>query len=102
MPKSQNDPIVHTVTSLPADEPTTTVVEKKPNAFVRGFRKIKSTPPKTALAVAGGVALVTAGAMLGRKTANLHPVIIDSDAGFDADDLELMAEILAHEDDTVA
>lgn len=70
---------VHDISSMPTDESTTAVVEKKPNPFVRGYRKIKSTPPKTAIAVVGGVALVTAGAMLGRKTAPLHIEVIDSE-----------------------
>lgn len=55
------------------------VVEKKPNIFVRGFRKIKNTPPKTAVAVVGGVALVAAGAVLGRSTAPYHVAIVEDE-----------------------
>lgn len=59
--------------------PTAVVVEEKPNALVRGFRKIRSTPPKTAIAIVGGVALVTAGAVLGRKTAPYHVAVIEDE-----------------------
>lgn len=59
--------------------PTVAVVEKQPNVLVRGFRKIRSTPPKTAIAVVGGVALVTAGAVLGRKTAPYHVAVVEDE-----------------------
>lgn len=53
--------------------------EKRPNILVRAARKIKSTPPRTALAVGAGVALVGAGAYLGRKTAPLSVEIVVDD-----------------------
>lgn len=56
-----------------------TVVEKQPNALVRGYRKIKNTPPKTAIAVVGGVVLVAAGAALGRKTAPYHVAVVEDE-----------------------
>jgi hypothetical protein len=70
--KTRNQP---TPTEVPAAESdsTPTLVEKRPNVFVRGYRKIRSTPPKTAIAVGLGVGLVTAGAVLGRKTSRPSP-----------------------------
>lgn len=65
----------------PAENPVIqgVVVEKQPNFLVRGFRKIKNTPPKTAIAVVGGVALVAAGAVLGRSTAPYHVAIVEDE-----------------------
>lgn len=85
-------------TETPAAEvPSTPVlVEKQPNVLVRGFRKIKSTPPKTAIAVAGGVALVTAGAVLGRRTAPYHVAVVEGDF-----QPEPILETPASESDTV-
>lgn len=60
------------------DETKTETVEKRPNVFVRGARKIKQNP-KTALAVVGGALLVTAGAVAGRKTAPLYLEVHDSE-----------------------
>lgn len=77
--KTPNETTVHDITSMPTDESTASLVEKRPNVAVRAFRKIKNTPPKTALAVAGGVALVAAGAMLGRSTASYHVEVVDSE-----------------------
>lgn len=96
MSPKPNSP-VHDIASKSSDE-SSTPKEKKPNVFKRGFRKIKSTPPKTALAVAGGVALVTAGALLGRKTAPLHLEVVDSD--FDPEPMLVTPDAAA--DDTVA
>lgn len=75
--KSQN--AVPNITSMPTDDSTTPVAEKRPNPIVRGYRKIRQTPPKTALAIGLGVGLVTVGAVLGRKTAPLHLEIVESD-----------------------
>lgn len=55
------------------------VVEKKPNVFVRAARKIRSTPPKTAIALTGGVLLVAAGTVLGRKTAPYHVAVVEGE-----------------------
>lgn len=55
------------------------VEEKRPNILIRGARKIKQTPPKTALAVLGGVGLVAAGAWMGRSSAPYHVEIVDSE-----------------------
>lgn len=71
---------VQNITSMPDPETTAPAVEvKQPNIFVRAGRKIKNTPPKTALAVAGGLVLVGAGAFLGRSTAPYHVEIVDSE-----------------------
>ncbi len=77
--KTPTETPVHDISTMPTDETTTTVVEKKPNAIVRGFRKLKQTPPKTALAIGLGVGLVAAGTVLGRKTAPLHLEVVASD-----------------------
>lgn len=75
-----SNPTQPTPQTAPANAPIEgVVVEKKPNAFVRGYRKIKNTPPKTAVAVAAGVALVTAGAVLGRKTAPYHVAVVEDE-----------------------
>jgi len=68
-------------TEKPAEESTSTVVtvEKQPNIIVRAARKIKQTPPKTAIAVVGGVGLVALGAALGRGTAAHHIAIVEDD-----------------------
>lgn len=76
--KTPNQPAVASVPTDAAGSDVT-VVEKQPNAIVRGFRKIKNTPPKTAIAVGLGVVLVGAGTVLGRKTAPLHVEIVESD-----------------------
>lgn len=72
---------VQNITSMPDPaNPDPVVVEvARPNVLVRAFRKIRTTPPKTALAVVGGVALVSAGAVMGRKTAPLHLEIVDNE-----------------------
>jgi hypothetical protein len=96
--KTPSDSPVSNITSMPTDESATPAVEKKPNAAKRAYRKIKSTPPKTAIAIVGGVALVTAGAMLGRKTAPLHLEVVDSD--FDVEPMFVTPET-EESDDTV-
>jgi len=74
-----------TPTAVPTDDSSTeesqtmVPVEKKPNPIVRIARKIKQTPPKTALAVAGGIGLVALGAALGRNTASTHVAIVSDD-----------------------
>lgn len=75
-----NDKSVPAVTTVPADVPETTPTEtKQPNPVVRAYRKIRATPPKTAIAVVGGVALVGAGAFLGRKSASYHVEVVEDD-----------------------
>lgn len=74
---SNDKPTPQTVPTAPAIEGV--VVEKQPNVLVRAFRKIKNTPPKTAIAVVGGVALVSAGAVLGRRTAPYHVAVIEDE-----------------------
>ncbi len=59
--------------------PDVSTEEKRPNVLVRAARKIKSTPPRTAIAVGAGVALVGVGAFLGRKTAPLHVELVEED-----------------------
>jgi hypothetical protein len=89
-------------TEQPAEESTSTVatVEKQPNAIVRGFRKIKQTPPKTALAVAGGIGLVALGAALGRNTAAHHIAIVEDD--FDPEPLLVTGEVVESPDTQTA
>jgi hypothetical protein len=72
-----NDPksTESTVAAVPTDSPE----EKRPNVLVRAARKIKSTPPRTAIAVGAGVALVGVGAFLGRRTAPLSIEIVEAD-----------------------
>jgi len=86
----------------PAEESTSTVatVEKQPNVIVRGFRKIKQTPPKTALAVAGGIGLVALGAALGRNTAAHHIAIVEDD--FDPEPLLVTGEVVESPDTKTA
>lgn len=78
MPNDKTDQ-VHSITSMPETGTDVPVVEKRPNVLVRVGRKIKQTPPKTALAVVGGVVLVTAAAVAGRKSAPYHVEIVDSE-----------------------
>jgi len=74
-----------TPTAVPAEQPAeesstdVTLVEKKPHFAKRVVNKIKSTPPKTALAVVGGVVLVTVAAAAGRATASTHLEIVNDD-----------------------
>lgn len=87
-----------TPTAVPTEQPaaesaaTLETVEKKPNVFVRAARKIKQTPPKTALAVAGGIGLVALGAALGRSTASTHIAIVEDD--FDVEPLLVTGEVV--------
>lgn len=75
-----SNPTQPTPQTAPANAPIEgVVVEKKPNVLVRGYRKIRSTPPKTAIAIIGGVGLVTAGAVLGRKTAPYHVAVVEDE-----------------------
>lgn len=55
------------------------MVQKKPNPLIRIARKVKQTPPKTAIAVIGGVGLVLAGVALGRNTASTHLELVTDD-----------------------
>jgi hypothetical protein len=75
--KPSSNPVINIANPVPSEtgEPTET---KRPNVLVRAARKIKSTPPKTAIAVVGGVALVSAGAILGRKSASYHVELVES------------------------
>jgi hypothetical protein len=52
---------------------------KRPNVLVRTYRKVRNTPPRTAIAVGAGVALVGAGAFLGRKSASYHVEVVEDD-----------------------
>lgn len=78
---SNPNPPAATIKQVPATDPPIegVVVEKKPNPIVRAYRKIKNTPPKTAIAVVGGVVLVSAGAVLGRKTAPYHVAVVEDE-----------------------
>lgn len=75
-------------------------VEKQPNALVRGFRKIKQTPPKTALAVVGGIGLVALGAALGRNTAAHHIAIVETD--FEPEPILVTGEVVESNDTKTA
>lgn len=66
-----------TIANPPGDAATSDET-KRPNPLVRAYRKVKATPPKTAIAVVGGVALVGAGAFLGRKSAPYHVEVVES------------------------
>lgn len=87
-----------TPTAVPTEQPTEessstpAPVEKKPNPIVRLARKVKSTPPKTALAVAGGIGLVALGAALGRGTASHHVAIVEDD--FEVEPLLVTGEVV--------
>lgn len=95
-----------TPTAVPAEQPaeessqTLAPVEKKPNPIVRIARKVKSTPPKTALAVAGGIGLVALGAALGRSTASTHIAIVEDD--FDVEPLLVTGEVVESHDTQTA
>lgn len=87
-----------TPTAVPTEQPKLEVpdsimetVEKQPNVIVRAARKIKQTPPKTAIAVVGGVGLVVLGAALGRNTAAHHITIVESD--FEPEPLIVTGEV---------
>lgn len=89
-------------TEQPAEESSQTLapVEKKPNLAKRVVSKIKSTPPKTAIAVVGGVVLVAAGAALGRSTASTHIAIVEDD--FDVEPLLVTGEVVESPDTQTA
>lgn len=95
-----------TPTAVPAEQLTEestsqmATVEKQPNFIVRAARKIKTTPPKTALAVAGGVALVAVGAALGRSTAATHIAIVEDD--FQPEPLFVTGEVVESPDTQTA
>jgi len=97
-PMSDKTPPTAVPADQPAEESTSTVVtvEKQPNVIVRGFRKIKQTPPKTALAVVGGVGLVALGAALGRSTAAHHIAIVEDD--FDPEPIIVHSEVVESND----
>ena len=71
-----NDTPKNTTAPVAAVPDETSSESKRPNVLVRAARKIKSTPPRTALAVGAGVALVGVGAFLGRRTAPDQLVIL--------------------------
>ena len=98
--KTQNTTPAADVTTLPIAESVSTPAEKRPNVLVRGYRSIKQTPPKTALAVLGGVALVGLGAALGRQTGNVF-VVLDNTDPIEDDDYAV-DEIVPSSEDTVA
>ena len=87
-----------TPTAVPTEQPAAEeskameTVEKQPNVIVRGFRKIKQTPPKTAFAIAGGIGLVALGAALGRNTAAHHIAIVEDD--FEPEPLIVTGEVV--------
>lgn len=87
-----------TVTAVPtADAGESSSETKRPNPLVRAYRKIKTTPPRTAIAVVGGVALVGAGAFLGRKSASTQ-----IEVHFDDSDQEPLVIVESTDDTTVA
>ncbi len=61
---------------VPSDESTADA--KKPNFFQRNVVAPIKSHPKIATAVAAGGALIVAAACLGRKTADLDVVVLDS------------------------
>lgn len=74
-----NDKPVTSITTPIEVTPADSTETKRPNVLVRAYRKIKTTPPRTALAVGAGVALVSAGAFLGRKSAPYHVAVVEDD-----------------------
>lgn len=84
MSKPEDNPTPITIAGDVVEE---TVVEKRPNIVVRGYRKIRKDP-KTTLAVVGGTLLVGGAAFLGRKSApscdspHYFPVDTDVDLGY--------------------
>lgn len=80
------------VTAAPADAtPADSTESKRPNIAVRAWNRLRNNP-KTAIAVVGGVALVSAGAFVGRKTAPYHVELVE-------DDVELEPLVLVASDD---
>jgi hypothetical protein len=95
-----------TPTAVPAEQPAeesstdVTLVEKKPNLVKRVGNKIKSVPPKTALAVVGGTVLVVVAASLGRATASTHLEIVNDD--FDPEPLIVTGDVVESTDTQTA
>lgn len=83
---------VHTDQPETESSQTMVAVEKKPNVIVRCIKSIKKTPPKTALAVVGGVSLVALGAALGRNTASSHVAIVTDD--YDPEPIIVTGEVV--------
>lgn len=84
----------------PAEESSQEIAVKKPNFIVRSIHKIKQTPPKTAIAVVGGVGLVALGAALGRTTASTHVAIVHDD--FEPEPILVIDESLESNDSQTA
>lgn len=97
MSKPNDNPTPITIAGQAEEVTEKTVAEKKPNVIVRGYRKCRRNPKNT-LAVIGGVALVAAGAVIGRSTA---PSSDDASVDLDAPDEMFEGEFVAELDTDV-